>query len=55
EQLYHAYRKSNVTLDEFEGPRFQRIGHIRYLLANGLLDGRMRVAEASKRLEVAAG
>jgi nucleoside-diphosphate-sugar epimerase len=55
EQLYRAYRQSNVTLEEFEGPRFQRIGHIRYLLANGLLDERMRAAEASRTLEVAAG
>ncbi|MER8504316.1 MULTISPECIES: NAD(P)-dependent oxidoreductase [unclassified Mesorhizobium] len=54
EQLYQAYRKSNVTLEEFEGPRFQRIGHIRYLLANGLLVGRMRVAERSTTLDVAA-
>src|SRR5262249_37896040 len=28
EQLYHAYRSSGVTLVEFEGPRYQRIGHI---------------------------
>lgn len=55
EQLYQAYRKSNVTIEEFEGPRFQRIGHIRHLLANGLLDACMRVAEASRTLEAAAG
>ncbi|AZO14630.1 MULTISPECIES: SDR family oxidoreductase [unclassified Mesorhizobium] len=55
EQLYRAYRQSNVTLEEFEGPRFQRIGHIRYLLANGLLDERMRAVEASIALEAAAG
>lgn len=53
EQLYEAYRKSNVTLDEFEGPRFQRIGHIKQLLANGLLDDRMRVAEPSGQLVAA--
>lgn len=55
EQLHEAYRKSNVTLEEFEGPRFQRISHIRHLLANGLLDGQMRVAEPSRTLEAAAG
>ena len=55
EQLYQAYRKSNVTLEEFEGPRFQRIGHIKYLLANELLDTRMRVTEPSPELEAAAG
>jgi len=27
EQLYKAYRASNLTLQEFEGPRYQRIGH----------------------------
>ncbi|MET3522363.1 NAD-dependent epimerase/dehydratase family protein [Mesorhizobium abyssinicae] len=55
EQLYQAYREANVTLEEFEGPRFQRIGHIKYLLANRLLDNRMRVAEPSRKLEAAAG
>src|SRR5262249_11566797 len=32
EQLYMAYRSSGLTLDEFEGPRYQRIGHIKKLL-----------------------
>jgi len=53
EQLYEAYRRSNVTLEEFEGPRFQRIGHIKHLMANGLLDGRMRVTEPSGSLAAA--
>ena len=34
EQLYKAYRASGVTLEEFEGPRYQRIGHIKKLLAD---------------------
>jgi len=55
EQLYQAYRKSNVTLEEFEGPRFQRIGHIKHLMANGLLDERMRIAAVERALEAAAG
>ena len=29
EQLYKAYRASGLTLEEFEGPRYQRIGHIK--------------------------
>ena len=37
EQLLEAYRAVGVTLDEFEGPRYQRIGHIRSLLADGSL------------------
>jgi nucleoside-diphosphate-sugar epimerase len=37
EQLYHAYRSSNLTLEEFEGPRYQRIGHIKKLMADGII------------------
>lgn len=42
EQLYRAYCASGVTLDEFEGPRFQRISHIRKLMADGILDSELR-------------
>jgi nucleoside-diphosphate-sugar epimerase len=42
EQLYAAYRSSNLTLEEFEGPRYQRISHIKKLLAEGMLDGALR-------------
>ena len=38
EQLYKAYRSSGLTLEEFEGPRYQRIGHIRTLIGQGILD-----------------
>lgn len=37
EQLYAAYRKSGLTLTEFEGPRYQRIGHIQKLIDGGIL------------------
>jgi nucleoside-diphosphate-sugar epimerase len=42
EQLYTAYCASGLTLDEFEGPRYQRIGHIKKLLADGVLDAQLR-------------
>lgn len=42
EQLYSAYRSSGLTLQEFEGPRYQRIGHIKKLLADGILDPELR-------------
>jgi len=42
EQLYRAYRSSGLTLEEFEGPRYQRIGHIKKLLADGILDAELR-------------
>jgi nucleoside-diphosphate-sugar epimerase len=37
EQLYKAYREAGVTLEEFEGPRYQRIGHIRKLIADDIV------------------
>ena len=45
EQLYKAYRGSGLTLEEFEGPRYQRIGHIKMLLANHILDSELRHAQ----------
>lgn len=42
EQLYQAYRSSGLTLQEFEGPRYQRIGHIKKLMADGILDADLR-------------
>jgi nucleoside-diphosphate-sugar epimerase len=42
EQLYNAYRSSCLTLEEFEGPRYQRIAHVKKLLAEGVLDPALR-------------
>src|SRR5262245_25579943 len=47
EQLYDAYRRSDLTLEEFEGPRYQRIAHIRKLLADGWLSADLRVAKVA--------
>jgi len=41
-QLYKSYKKEGLSLEEFEGPRFQRIAHIRYLLAKGIIDENFR-------------
>ena len=49
EQLYKAYRMSGLTLDEFEGPRYQRIGHIKMLLANHVLDSELRHSHAPNK------
>jgi hypothetical protein len=35
-------RQSKLTLEEFEGPRYQRIGHIRKLIADGILADDLR-------------
>jgi nucleoside-diphosphate-sugar epimerase len=46
EQLYKAYRLSELTLEEFEGPRYQRIGHVRKLLQEGVLDRELRQSKS---------
>lgn len=42
EELYAAYCRHGVTLAEFEGVRFQRVAHIKHLLATGQLDPTLR-------------
>jgi nucleoside-diphosphate-sugar epimerase len=51
-QLMAAYGLSSLTLDEFEGPRYQRIGHIKKLLRDGILqpDLRRRYARVAWKL-----
>lgn len=44
QQLIDAYRQHGLTLEEFEGPRYQRISHIRQLLASGALTDDLRPA-----------
>ncbi len=41
-ELYETYKKVGLTLEEFEGPKFQRIGHIRKLIEDGIIDGSLR-------------
>jgi nucleoside-diphosphate-sugar epimerase len=51
EQLYKAYRASGLTLEAFEGPQYQRIGHIKKLLADGVLDADLRYTERRRGAE----
>jgi nucleoside-diphosphate-sugar epimerase len=48
-QVYEALRSSGLTLEEFEGPRYQRIGHIKKLMAEGILNAELRHAEPGLR------
>jgi len=41
-QLYDAFRKIGVTVDEFEGPRYRRITHLENSISSGLLDKTLR-------------
>jgi nucleoside-diphosphate-sugar epimerase len=46
EQVHAAYRQAGLTLEEFEGPRYQRIGHIQRLLEDRILDQDLRHHQA---------
>ena len=52
EELFAAYRAVGLSLEDFEGERYQRIAHIRSLLASGALDETLRFTEDDR---VAAG
>jgi len=41
-QCYEAYRKFGITLEEFEGPRYQRLAQIRLQLEQGVLGNDLR-------------
>jgi len=46
EECYAAYQKHGVTLEEFEGPKYQRLAHIKQLIENGSIDDNLRFREA---------
>jgi nucleoside-diphosphate-sugar epimerase len=54
EQLYAAYRSSDLTLAEFEGSRYQRISHIKELMSEGILDGALRYRSRAKKASMMA-
>jgi len=41
-QLYEAYRKICLCLEDFEGPMYKRIDHVKQLLKSGRLDNTLR-------------
>lgn len=42
EELYATYERSNLTSQDFEGPRYQRVNHIKSLLSRGILESDLR-------------
>ncbi len=42
EQLYEAFKRVGLTLEDFEGERFKRIAHIKKLIADGVVDSKLR-------------
>jgi nucleoside-diphosphate-sugar epimerase len=41
-ELYESYRKYGIRQEDFEGPRYKRIDHIKRLLSTGRLDETLR-------------
>jgi nucleoside-diphosphate-sugar epimerase len=48
EQLYEAFMRVGLTLDDFEGERFKRIAHVKKLINSGHLDARLRWTAAGQ-------
>jgi nucleoside-diphosphate-sugar epimerase len=42
EQIYAAYRRADLVLEDFEGPRYLRIAHVQNLMAEGVLGADLR-------------
>jgi len=42
QELYEAYKKIGLKLEDFEGSRYKRIDHVKHLLATGRLDASLR-------------
>jgi nucleoside-diphosphate-sugar epimerase len=45
EQLYDAFQREGLRLEDFEGERYKRIAHIKKLIADGLLGADLRRME----------
>jgi nucleoside-diphosphate-sugar epimerase len=48
QELYAAYREVGLYLEEFEGPKYKRLAHIRELQAQGALDELLRWTAGSR-------
>ena len=48
EELYNEYKKTGLTLEEFEGPKYMRIAHIKGLIEEGRLDESLRWTNSDK-------
>ncbi|MEM9431597.1 MAG: NAD-dependent epimerase/dehydratase family protein [Pseudomonadota bacterium] len=55
QEIYEACRSSGLTLEEFEGPRYQRIGHINELIEREVIDTTFARIEAPDPAFAAAG
>ncbi|NOK63674.1 MAG: SDR family oxidoreductase [Chloroflexi bacterium AL-W] len=45
QELYAAYQQVDLRVEDFEGPRYKRIDHIKHLISSGRLDTSLRWRE----------
>ena len=50
EHLYEEYKKVGLSLEEFEGPKYMRIAHVKLLVAEGFLNEELRWKNQKKNL-----
>lgn len=48
QELYETYKEVGLTLEDFEGQRFQRIAHVKHLVSTGYLDRTLRWTDELK-------
>lgn len=48
EELYHAYQQADLSIEDFEGQRYQRLEHLKLLIAEGVVNSDLRPREESK-------
>jgi nucleoside-diphosphate-sugar epimerase len=54
-ELHETYKKIGLVLEDFEGPRFKRIAHIRKLIEDGLLTTSLRWTNQEAAVPAVAG
>jgi nucleoside-diphosphate-sugar epimerase len=51
QELHDAYKTIGLRLEDFEGPRYKRIDHVKQLIRSGQLDEALRWRESEKVLD----
>jgi nucleoside-diphosphate-sugar epimerase len=51
EELYDAFCREGLKLEDFEGPKYKRIAHVKGLIESGRLDGKLRWADTREAVE----
>jgi nucleoside-diphosphate-sugar epimerase len=51
QELYESYKRMGIVLDDFEGPRYKRIAHIKKLIDSGEITQKLRWSGAGESRE----